>query len=447
MVNLQQILISCPVAKDNLTIFMKNLLFPLLLLAPLATMAQSGTNSPYSQFGVGTLNDQATGFNKGMNGLAQGFREGNQVNYANPASYSNMDSLTFVFDVGASLHVTNLNEGGTKRNVNNSNFDYAVMSFRAMKGLGVSAGILPYSNVGYNYHTRGESVGPNAPSFVTTYNGSGGIRQFYVGAGWQTPLKGLSVGANISYIWGTISRSVTESFAESSNSTTNRYYNSSVRSYRLDIGLQYELAIDKKNALTFGASFTPGHNFGGSAEMDQIHTDNSTGVADTTRFHIDKALFIPNQISAGVAYAYGKKLKVGADYSLQQWSKKPFPDLVHGDYILADNILKDRHKITLGGEFVNNITSRKYLDRVRIRAGVSYASPYTTINGHDGPKEISASIGFGLPITNAWNNRSMLNISAQWCNTSADGLIKENTFRINLGITFNERWFMKWKLE
>lgn len=181
--------------------------------------------------------------------------------------------------------------------------------------------------------------------------------------------------------------------------------------------------------------------------MDQIHTDNSTGVADTTRFHIDKALFIPNQISAGVAYAYGKKLKVGADYSLQQWSKKPFPDLVHGDYILADNILKDRHKITLGGEFVNNITSRKYLDRVRIRAGVGYASPYTTINGHDGPKEISASIGFGLPITNAWNNRSMLNISAQWCNTSADGLIKENTFRINLGITFNERWFMKWKLE
>ena len=65
----------------------------------------------------------------------------------------------------------------------------------------------------------------------------------------------------------------------------------------------------------------------------------------------------------------------------------------------------------------------------------------------DGPKDMSASIGFGLPITNAWNNRSMLNISGQWTRVSAPGLIRENTFRINVGITFNERWFMKWKLE
>ncbi len=447
MVNLQQILILHPNLKDNLTIFMKNLLLPFLLLAPLTAMAQSGTNSPYSQFGVGTLNDQATGFNKGMNGVAQGFRDGNQVNYANPASYSNVDSLTFIFDVGASLHVTNFNENGIKRNAYNSNFDYAVMGFRAAKGLGISAGILPYSNVGYNYHTNGKSVGPNAPDFMTTYNGSGGIRQFYVGAGWQTPLKGLSIGANIAYVWGTLSKSVTETFAETSNSTTNRYYNSSARSYRLDIGLQYEVNIDKKNAVTVGASFTPGHNLGGSADMSQIHTDNSTGIADTTQYSIDKGLFLPTQINAGLTYSYGKKLKVGADYTLQQWGKKPFPDLVQGDYVLTDNILKDRHKITLGGEFVNNIMSRKYLDRVRVRAGVSYATPYTTINGHDGPKELSASIGFGLPITNAWNNRSILNISAQWCNTSANGFIKENTFRINLGITFNERWFMKWKLD
>ena len=41
----------------------------------------------------------------------------------------------------------------------------------------------------------------------------------------------------------------------------------------------------------------------------------------------------------------------------------------------------------------------------------------------------------------------MVNISAQWVQRSADGLIRENAFRLNLGITFNERWFMKWKLE
>jgi hypothetical protein len=41
----------------------------------------------------------------------------------------------------------------------------------------------------------------------------------------------------------------------------------------------------------------------------------------------------------------------------------------------------------------------------------------------------------------------MLNISGQWSRLSADkSLLTENTFRINIGITFNERWFAKWKV-
>ena len=72
----------------------------------------------------------------------------------------------------------------------------------------------------------------------------------------------------------------------------------------------------------------------------------------------------------------------------------------------------------------------------------------------DGPKELSVSAGFGIPIINRWYERersrgniSMLNISAQWVQRSAASLIKENTFRINVGVTFNERWFAKWKVE
>ena len=75
------------------------------------------------------------------------------------------------------------------------------------------------------------------------------------------------------------------------------------------------------------------------------------------------------------------------------------------------------------------------------------ATPYLYINGKEGPKEISVSAGLGIPITNVWNNRSTLNISGQWVRMAADGLLKENSFRINLGITFNERWFMKWKVD
>ena len=41
----------------------------------------------------------------------------------------------------------------------------------------------------------------------------------------------------------------------------------------------------------------------------------------------------------------------------------------------------------------------------------------------------------------------MLNISGQWVKASAKDLITENTFRINIGLTFNERWFNKWKVK
>lgn len=110
--------------------------------------AQSGTNSPYSQYGLGLLSDQTSGFNRGMNGLGIGFREHNQVNFINPASYSAMDSLMFLFDIGMSGQITNFEENGHKLNANNADFEYAVAGFRATENLGVSFGILPFTNVG-----------------------------------------------------------------------------------------------------------------------------------------------------------------------------------------------------------------------------------------------------------------------------------------------------------
>ena len=99
-----------------------------------------------------------------------------------------------------------------------------------------------------------------------------------------------------------------------------------------------------------------------------------------------------------------------------------------------------------GGEWVPNWQSRKIYNRIHYRIGASYATPYFKVNGQDGPNEISVSAGFGIPITNSWNHGSVLNISGQWVKASAKDLITENTFRINIGLTFNERWFNKWKV-
>lgn len=421
-----------------------------MAMAYTTVWGQSGTNSPYSQFGFGTLSEQTSGFNRGMNGLGLGFHEHNQVNYLNPASYSSLDSLSFIFDAGLSLQVTNFKENGQKKNANNADLEYVVAGFRAFKHVGVSFGLVPFTNVGYNYSTTVDVGSAQSTTATNTYDGSGGLHNVYLGAAWE-PFKGFSFGANIGYLWGTINRSVINSYSDSYVNTLSKYYDVDVRNYKLDIGLQYTAHVSKKNWLTIGATYSPGHNLHADPECMVVSRNSQTSVSDTTSYQLSNALELPDMYGAGFMWNHDNKLKIGADYSLQRWGSKEFPvySVVNNvpSYSLQSGILKDRHKITIGGQYCPQEMSRSFFKRVNYRAGVSYATPYFKVNGQDGPKELSASIGFGIPIVNSWNMRSQLNISAQWVHSSATDLITENTFRITIGLTFNERWFAKWKMQ
>ena len=67
-------------------------------------------------------------------------------------------------------------------------------SFRLIKHVGISFGIMPYSNVGYNYSYR--QLLPEVDAMIrTSHSGSGGLNQLILGAGWQI-FKPLSIGFN-----------------------------------------------------------------------------------------------------------------------------------------------------------------------------------------------------------------------------------------------------------
>ena len=425
----------------------KLILATLMLGSALMVNAQSGTNSPYSQYGLGILSDQTSGFNRGMNGVGLGFHEHNQVNYLNPASYAALDSMTFIFDAGISGQVTNFEENGVKKNANNSNFEYAVAGFRLVRHVGMSFGILPFTNVGYNY-SASEWVNKNDKDvyYTNTYNGDGGLHQAYVGAGWA-PINSLSVGVNVSYVWGSINRYISNTYSNSAYKTLTRNYSTQVNSYKLDFGVQYTRQIDKKNALTLGLTYSPGHNLGSSADMNIISNNTQDGTSDTLSYSIDKAYKLPTMLGVGLMWNRDNQWKVSFDYTLQKWGSIGYPTFDGTSYTLTKGVYKNRSKFNLGAQYCYGEHSRSFLKRVMYRAGVSYATPYYKVNGIDGPKELSVSAGFGIPIVNGYNNRSQLNISGQWVKSSAKELIKENYFRINIGFTFNEDWFKKWKME
>ena len=422
----------------------------------LVSMAQvSNTMSPYSQFGLGVLAEQSQGFNRGMGGLAIGLRNGKMVNMQNPASYSAIDSLTMIFDAGVSGQITNFKEGGRRVNAKTAHFDYAVAAFRLLPKVGASFGVVPYSNIGFNYYSAEYN---NAESLTSSYfnvnhQGDGGFSQAYVGLGWEV-LKGLSIGANVSYFWGKYTKTITVINSDSYVNTLSKVYSSSVSSYKLDFGVQYQQALDKDNLLTVGATVGLGHQLGAEALLVSTNYDNVNAISYSTRDSVPDAFKLPYTFGVGATLLHKNSLTVGVDYSFQKWADMDYPVQTNNitqdhklGYQLVGSQLLDRHKVTLGTDWVPNPMGRNYFSHVHYRFGVSYATPYYNVNGVKGPRELSVSAGFGIPLINTWNNRSTLNISAQWVNRSADNLIRENSFRLNIGLTFNERWFAKWKVD
>ena len=91
-----------------MTLFKRLISICLFCIFAATAMAQYGTNSPYTRYGFGQLSDQSFGNSKAMGGIAYGLRNGLHINAANPASYSAVDSLTFLFDAGMSYAISQI---------------------------------------------------------------------------------------------------------------------------------------------------------------------------------------------------------------------------------------------------------------------------------------------------------------------------------------------------
>ena len=423
----------------------------------LPTFAQTnGSNSPYSRYGVGLLADGGNAFNKAMAGTAYGMADSKQLNTLNPASYAAIDSLTFLFDFGLSLQNANVSAGGTKTNVKNTSVDYITAGFRIAPKLGMSLGLIPFSTVGYNTTSEKKiSSGHDDITQTTTFSGDGGLHEAYLGLGWNafsTPKHALSVGANAGYLWGNLNHIVYMTFDDTNINSSRQVYDANLRTYKLDFGLQYAYSLGAKDRLTLGVVYGLGHDINRPACYYNQKTSSSSILASDT-LTAANAFSLPHTLGAGVTWSHGHSLRIGADYTLQKWGSAHSPSVVNvaGEpfYTAVKGNYTDRHRVSLGMEYVRNPESLKWNHRIRYRLGLAYSTPYTKVDGQDGPRSYQASLGVALPITNRYNNRSLLNFTVQYerVEPKLKTMVTENYLRFCIGLSFNERWFMKWKAE
>ena len=412
-----------------------NIIIGVLACLQCALIAQNSTTSPYTRFGYGVIADRSFGAGRSMGGIGYGLRSSKQINPMNPASYSSMDSLTFLFDAGATLQYSLINDATSSHRNFNGNLMYLAMQFPLSPTIAMSAGILPYSHTGYNFKVINND---DDVSHADYFSGKGGLNEVYVGLSIDIWKKRLALGANIGYMFGIIEHRSNIIYGKSDVSPLYTLEKMSLQNFKYELGAQYTQPISKTERMTLGLTYSPKIKFS-SATYHALSSNDLfySGLLEADTIY-NQGFDIPNAYGFGVSYEKDYKMIVAADVSWQEWTKTRFMG--------EKSTFSNRLKLAVGGEYIPNyFTRNNYLSRVRYRAGLNYSNSYIRVND-SGYKEYGASLGAGFPMI---DNRSYINMSFEYVKVVPEikSLIHEQYFRLTLSYTFNEFWFFKRKME
>jgi hypothetical protein len=387
-------------------------------------VAYAQTLSPYSRYGYGLVRDHATSAQRAMGGVGYAMSGGRQINVMNPASYAAVDSMTFLFDMGLDLTYLKSTDGDEAGSNFGGGLDYITMQFPLCRYMGASIGLVPFTSVGYAF-------GSTIDNGAATHSGSGGINELYVGVAGR-PFKGFTLGANISYLFGT---TINDSYAVG-DATTLFERVIQVRDWRVQLGLQYGVNIGRRHRVSAGLTYTPGKTLLGHAWAIQYEVSSTTTVTPDTlsTTTLKDKYSLPSSWGAGLSYEFDKRLLVEFDYTYQNWRDAKYTALEGMDKLSFNN----RFKAAAGVQFVPRHRGN-YMQRINYRIGGYSSRDYLTVLGNN-IREYGLSCGLGMPLN---TTKTMVNIGFEYVHRKGtpNPLIKENYFNITVGINFHQLWF------
>jgi hypothetical protein len=375
-----------------------------------------------------------------MGQLGIGIQSPYHINYTNPASYSAFDSLSFVFEGGFNGEFVTLTSDFQKVDRSYASLGYLLFGMPVNKWWKTSIGLVPYSDVGYNVVNYEEY--PQTGTVLRLYSGSGGISRLYWGNSVRFFNK-LSVGINASYLFGSMIREAMVLFPDSVNSMNFKetaYV--TMNDLHISFGAQYKTRISKDVSMTLGAIFSPTLNL--AAKTDILATTflvSPSGI-ESPRDTLANAegargkIVIPLMLGGGFSFDKKDNWMIGVDYQWQNWEKFKV-------YDVADS-LANSWQISVGGQIIPGIDNyNNYLARMHYRLGFIYNKTYLELRGQQ-LNEYAFSVGFGLPLRGM---KTMVNLGFQYGvrGTTAQHLIRESYFKVVLGFSIYERWFVKRK--
>jgi len=398
--------------------------------------AQIATNSPYSRFGLGELEQNIFPHFNALGGASTAFNNSSIINADNPATYSSFNSNSFLLSTGGWNQITSIQNKNSNQVVNNNAFSYLVVGFPLSSKIGASFGLVPFSSTGYEIVTR--NVEYNAD---INYYGDGGLSRVYFGGSYQLS-SSFSFGINASYLFGGINRRKNlvyddESFLHSRSSSK-----INLKGYYYQLGLLYKGEPYENDELSIG--ITANNNSSIRAKKNElIESFTFSGLSENPRdtflnYTQWGDVILPQYISAGILYEKAKEWLFVFDYSMQNWS----------DYTIFDESDNLANSIELCGGVQytpehNSLT--KYYKRMDYRIGASYSNTPLQFGGSQ-LKEISLSFGFGIPVKKS-RTKYDFSCALGQRGTTDNNLIQEQFIRLALSVSYDGIWFVKRKYD
>ncbi|WP_227256081.1 OmpP1/FadL family transporter [Pedobacter sp. MR2016-19] len=419
----------------------------LVLVCGLSAQAQVTTSSPYSRYGLGNIKGSLLPQFRAMGGISTavskvtGF---NNINMQNPASYAGI-SLTTI-DIGMSASVTSLTRNNLSESSFNSTFSHLAFAAPVTRRSALSFGILPYSDLGYNYRN---TVKVDTTTLNQLYEGEGGLSKAYLGYGYRFG-DHLRIGGNLEYIFGNLQTSRATEFSSAGSYNAKLQTKNSVAGLSYSYGIQYDFTLGKKTIVTLGYSgSTSGKINSTLTSYATLYTRDQDGNESTAADTLNTVnngksnLTLPLTHNFGIAIQQNDKWLIGADFRMGKWSATSINNVNQG--------LQDSWGASLGGQWTPDAFSyNSYLKRIDYRIGVNYDKTYIKIGNQD-IKQMGASLGFGFPLPTANGGTAFYKINFTTelgqRGTLNNNLVKEQYINFHLGFTLNDTWFRKYRVD
>ena len=411
-----------------------------------ALWSQTTTTSPFSRINIGDVDGAVFSRNFAMGRLAYGLSGSLNINPYNPASYSELVWTNFeAAALSKNYWLTNQDQSQA---ANKTHFNNLALGIPIAEWWGASVGMMPVSHVGYDYRVLSEIEirtleDTSSAPFENTFFGSGGLNKFYMGHGFNF-WKKIYFGFNFAYYFGDMQYEEVMAFTESDNYlNTGALKRVDVGDIYMDFGFQYKMNLTKKWKMNLGLVLAPTQGLRAKQSEFNFTFNGDAGnarVIDTVSFknNASFSIILPPKLGFGVLLSRSNRLVTGVDFEYTKWSVSNYNTLTGLNDVIA---------IRTGAEYTGK--DRRYKLRMGFRYGkipITLLDPIT--KNEIELDDVAFSFGVALPFRSKDKlNVTEINIGAEIGRRGKNvtGSLLEQYINVHIGLTLNNKWFIKRK--